>query len=979
MKKVVFLPYDMDTILGINNEGALTFGYELEDIDNTDTGADVYNGQQSVLWINMRQAFGEQIKKMYQELRSEGKLDYADVERRFEEHQSKWPEAIFNEDSQFKYIDPLIEDNNASYLSMLQGSKKEQRKWWLYNRFRYMDSKYNAGDALKSFITIRGYAKSNMSITPYADIYAAVKYGSYLIQKRAYRNNAYELECPLDNVNDTEIYIYSADQLKDVGDLSGFMVGYADFSSAVKIQALKLGDESLGYSNSNLKELYLGNNTLLKTIDIRNCPGLGTGEQKSVDLSGCSNIEHVYFDGTSIAGINLPNGGILKTLHLPGTVSNLTICNQPALADFSMPTFANITTLRLENVSNVIPVTDILESIQPNSRVRLLGFDWAFDSTAEIFDLYNYLDTMRGLDEAGNNMDKAQVSGTIHVANITGTELAEMQSRYPYIRVTYDHITSKLYYYNFDGSELIYTEEIRDGGNGTYTGKPSRPSTPQYTFTFAGWSKTPNGSANTEALIGVTANRKVYAAYTSTIRKYTVRFYNGTKLLLTVTDVPYGGSAKYVGVDPVHEGENPDAWLWVGWDPSPNNITGDTSCYAQFTFVALEETITDSWEEIIASTKDGSYKEKYSIGDTKTIDLGSAGKVNMQIVAFDVDELADGTGKAPITWISEQLLATSRRMNPSREDNYGYKEKNGWGAYSYATSTGNNFQIAAGGYLKANEIATWSIEFTAAIDFTVQEPQGYSGSNKDGLARDWEYDVTVNGAKIYQNIGGNVIVKNGTEAIIGSNDRTTIVVRFKQDSKATTSTYAHQSYAKLKFTDNEGNNITLATAVCGTNDLDWASNAIITISKNQVRYIEGSIDGTGTIGGWEKTELRAYLNDSLMPKIPDSVRVAIKPVAKTQPAYNTNDDEVTQTTADKVWIPSYSEMFGSSSLYYPFFQNVNSKRIKKKAGGTNGLYWWTRYPNSSNSFIRVTDSGGNTMYILYDVNTTSNVAIGFCL
>ena len=25
---------------------------------------------------------------------------------------------------------------------MLQGSKAEQRKWWLYNRFRYIDSKY---------------------------------------------------------------------------------------------------------------------------------------------------------------------------------------------------------------------------------------------------------------------------------------------------------------------------------------------------------------------------------------------------------------------------------------------------------------------------------------------------------------------------------------------------------------------------------------------------------------------------------------------------------------------------------------------------------------------------------------------------------------------------------------------------------------------------------------------------------------------
>ena len=70
---------------------------------------------------------------------------------------------------------------------MLQGSKAEQRKWWLYNRFRYIDSKYNAGDALTDVITVRGYAKSDITVTPYADIYASVKYGSYLTQMRALR------------------------------------------------------------------------------------------------------------------------------------------------------------------------------------------------------------------------------------------------------------------------------------------------------------------------------------------------------------------------------------------------------------------------------------------------------------------------------------------------------------------------------------------------------------------------------------------------------------------------------------------------------------------------------------------------------------------------------------------------------------------------------------------------------------------------
>ena len=151
-KKVVFLPYDMDTALGINNEGALVFSYNLEDIDQIEGGADVYNGQQSVLWKNMRDAFFDDMKEMYQGLRSSGAISYDKVKQMFEEHQAKWPEAIFNDDAWFKYIDPLIEKGNASYLSMLQGSKEGQRNWWMYYRFRYLDSKYNAGDSLKDFI-----------------------------------------------------------------------------------------------------------------------------------------------------------------------------------------------------------------------------------------------------------------------------------------------------------------------------------------------------------------------------------------------------------------------------------------------------------------------------------------------------------------------------------------------------------------------------------------------------------------------------------------------------------------------------------------------------------------------------------------------------------------------------------------------------------------------------------------------------------
>ena len=238
-------PYDFDTAIGINNEGQLVFDYDLEDTD-TVNGDKVFNGQGSVLWQNVRDAFGEELGAMYQALRSGAQFNYAEVVRRYAAHQAVWPEAVWNEDAWEKYLEPLEHDGDGSYLTMLQGSKASQREWWLYNGFRYRDSKYQCGDAQASIITLRCYHVGDITVTPYSHIWPRVKYGSYTVTRRGKRNVPMTLECPLDAMNDTEVYIYSADRLAAIGDLSGLQVGYANFSMATKLQALKLGDGAEG-------------------------------------------------------------------------------------------------------------------------------------------------------------------------------------------------------------------------------------------------------------------------------------------------------------------------------------------------------------------------------------------------------------------------------------------------------------------------------------------------------------------------------------------------------------------------------------------------------------------------------------------------------------------------------------------------------------------------------------------------------------
>ena len=224
-----------------------------------------------------------------------------------------------------------------------------------------------------------------------------------------------------------------------------------------------------------------------------------------------------------------------------------------------------------------------------------------------------------------------------------------------------------LSYYDDSGVTLLYQEAVLSGGDGQgYSGDtPTKAETAQYTYTFIGWNSNSSAStADDNALTNVTADRNVYAIFTAVSKGYTVYFYNGETLLETVTGVPSGGTATYTGATPT---SSQTGYIFSGWSPSNTNITADTSCYAQFEEDDMYESITDTWSQIIANIGNGTYSTKYQVGDTKKIDLGTEGEVIMTIVGIDTDDLADNSGKAPITWISKQLLKTDHRMNRAKQ------------------------------------------------------------------------------------------------------------------------------------------------------------------------------------------------------------------------------------------------------------------------------------------------------------------------
>lgn len=404
-----FLPYDFDTALGINNEGLLRFSPDLEDTDRVGEG-DVYNGQRSVLWNNVRLCFADRLAAMYATMRTAGDASYIgkdEVLRAFEAHQQIWGEAVFNEDCYKKYLEPLIRDRDASYLPMAQGSKSTQRAYWVENRFHYLDSKYCAGDVLADHAVFRGYAKDSLTLTPYTGMYLNVRYGSYDVQTRAARGESHTLECPLDNVNDTEIILYGASCLSDVGDLSGFYPGYANLAAAVRLERLIIGRGEAGYSNPNLTELSVGNNRMLRVLDVQNCPAL-TG---TLELSGCPNITEVYARGSAIAAVNLPVGGNMAVLELPGTLTSLILRGHVHLQSFSIEGCDTLRTLRLEQVP--VDSAALIDAAPLLERVRLIGVEWDLDNLHLLERLRD--GGIKGLAADGSFTEHAVLSGTAYV------------------------------------------------------------------------------------------------------------------------------------------------------------------------------------------------------------------------------------------------------------------------------------------------------------------------------------------------------------------------------------------------------------------------------------------------------------------------------------------------------------------------------------------------------------------------------------
>ena len=157
-----------------------------------------------------------------------------------------------------------------------------------------------------------------------------------------------------------------------------------------------------------------------------------------------------------------------------------------------------------------------------------------------------------------------------------------------------------VYWRNWDGayldeSECEYgaTPEYPD-----YPEEPTRYSDEQYIYTFAGWSST----------VDVVAGTITYVAeFSKELQQYTVTWKNWDGITLeTDENVEYGTMPTYDSETPVREPSWGKIYIFSGWSPIVDIITGDVTYYAQFTSETAKYTVTwTNWDGTVLEVDEG--------------------------------------------------------------------------------------------------------------------------------------------------------------------------------------------------------------------------------------------------------------------------------------------------------------------------------------------------------------------------------------
>ena len=158
---------------------------------------------------------------------------------------------------------------------------------------------------------------------------------------------------------------------------------------------------------------------------------------------------------------------------------------------------------------------------------------------------------------------------------------------------------------NYDGTVLERDDDVAIGTEPSYDGAtPTKASTEQYSYTFAGWTPT---------VVTVAGSAEYTATYTETLRSYTITWLDADGTSLGTTTVAYGAT-------PSHSAPA-SAYTFTGWSPAIAAVTGDETYTATFSHEVVLTNLTGDYTAADGDVLTGSTTYNVSIPGGATVTL----------------------------------------------------------------------------------------------------------------------------------------------------------------------------------------------------------------------------------------------------------------------------------------------------------------------------------------------------------------------
>ena len=587
--------YDFDTAMGNDNEGDMTRRYGYLDTDTIGNGH-VFNGYDSVPFALNREVFATELREMYIDLENDGCFDTDEIIRETKALQEIICPVLYLEDAIKKYEAPLTVSplQDTMYLPKCNGQKRQQRENFLTFQGQFMSTYMRSGFCKTKHGTIRGYTPSEyagvspdnrLTITPYCDTFLYVVAAQQDVARssgqpiRAYAGVPVTIEFPgIGNMNDTEIEIYNADYIQDIGEIACLYPGECSLSAFERLKYARIGSSTGNYVNTNLHSLSVANCKALEYVNVEGCTDL----TQPLDFSPNIMLKELYTRRSGVTGVTFAKGGRIESAYL-NEISALRAKELVHLETLSLANIGSLRTLVVEN-SPAVNALQIVQNAVNLSRLRITGVDWELPDARLLVELAR----LSGYDDDGYETETAVITGECDVQSISQYRYNVITTAFPKLTLNTDTenfvASFTLTFKDYDGTVLDtqIVEEGEDAENPvTRSYKPiavpERDPSVDTVYSFGGWDK---------PLTNITTDNVIFAIYTTATRKYTVNFYNGTQLLQT-SEVAAHGSVYYDGTL-YREGT-----VWTGWSNSTTNVVSDVNTYAVFEEPAVPEYAQD--------------------------------------------------------------------------------------------------------------------------------------------------------------------------------------------------------------------------------------------------------------------------------------------------------------------------------------------------------------------------------------------------